>query len=354
MTHHWKNIVGVCVAFAAVILASGSVTAQTVPDKAISDDLFDRGVALRKESMKLGETPGSQVLARKKLEEACAKFKESDRLHHSRSKSANLAECYASLGRVASAWPLFRALADEYKGQGDAERETLARQRAEDMKVRMPWLVIDVTPSAAGTAGIKVSRSSAPVEPTLWGEQIPVDPGDQRVEATAPGKKTWHRTVTLEEKQVVTVSVPELESAPIDLPSRARLPAQVSSPSTDAPSHLGMHPQRAGALAAGGIGGVAVLVGSVAGIWAISQSSSAKKACLTSPCNEAADTMDEAAVAAKVSNVGFIVGGAGLAAATILWVTAPSISDRRTSASLYIVPSIIGTDGGAIQLFGAF
>jgi hypothetical protein len=84
-------------------------------------------------------------------------------------------------------------------------------------------LSIDLSAGARSIAGLELNRDGSPVPREEWGVPVPVDPGNYRVSARAPGRREWTSVVLVREPgKVVAVSVPELqikESAP---PSDAR------------------------------------------------------------------------------------------------------------------------------------
>ena len=46
--------------------------------------------------------------------------------------------------------------------------------------------------------GLQVTRDGTPLGRAAWGTLIPIDPGVHTVDATLPGKKPWHASVTIE------------------------------------------------------------------------------------------------------------------------------------------------------------
>lgn len=271
--------------------------------------LFDEGVALADAG---------------KLAEACQKFEASERLEHAPGTLLNLADCYEKTGRVASAFEAFNKVAVEARDTGKAARAQEARAHADALKPRISKLVIELPPEVAATAGVVVKRNGVVVERDLWGQSVPVDPGEQKVVVSAPGKTPWQKTLAVREAEATTVTVDALEDP--------KMPGQ-----------------KIGAIAAGGVGVAGLVVGSVVGALAISKWGDAVEACqgpAGSPTSCATPTRvqdasklgGEASSLATVSTVGFVVGGAGLAAAAILWFTTPRDPAVREGASWQVVP----------------
>jgi hypothetical protein len=283
--------------------------------------IFDEGVALADAG---------------KLEEACKKFEDSERLEHAPGTLLNLADCYEKTQRFASAWEAFNRVAIESKQAGKTARAEEARSRADSLKPRISKLVINLAPAVTAVPGLVVKRNGALVESPFWGQSVPVDAGAQTITVAAPGKASWRETVTVAEAATATVTVTAL----------------------DDPSMPG---QRIGAIAVGGVGVAGLVVGSVVGALAISKWSEAVDACkgpAGSPTGcptqkqvaDAGALGSEASSLATVSTIGFALGGAGLAAAGILWLTTPRDDAPPASASWRIVPAVgpLGF-GGVVQ-----
>ncbi|HZF53250.1 MAG TPA: tetratricopeptide repeat protein [Polyangiaceae bacterium] len=274
--------------------------------------------------------------------EACAKFEESDRLDHAMNTLYNLADCYEKLGRITSAWEAYSRVANEARQAGKDAIKKDAQDRADALKPRISKLTIAVPPSVAGLSGVVVTRNGAAVESDLWNQSLPVDAGEHSIVVSAPMKSPWRATIALDEAQSQRVSVPDLEAA-------------------------SMPGQRIGALAAGGVGVAGLIVGGVFGALTFSKWGEAVDACAGSgdrpsacPTQAQADSAQaiggEASTLAMVSNIGFIVGGAGIVAAGVLWFTAPAAdsvsASRKTPVRIGITAAGPGSIGGSVR--GAF
>lgn len=156
---------------------------------------------------------GKKLMEAGKYEEACPKFEESQRLAPGIGTQFNLAVCYESLGRIASAWSLYLDVAALAKSTNQGEREKAARQAAAAIEGKLSRLTI--TADAKAPANLEVKRDGVVVGRAQFGTAIPVDPGPHKVTATAPGKKLWETTVTVEKgPSTKEVTVPELEAGP--------------------------------------------------------------------------------------------------------------------------------------------
>lgn len=304
---------GACAAF----IASQALAQVSAADKAAAEALFQQGL----DAMKAG-----------KLGEACSKLEQSQSIEHAIGTSLYLAECYEKQGRTASAWGLFRDAASEAQAKGEGGRAEQGRTRAAKLEPRLSRLTVTV---AERPPGLQVFRGANPVPEALWNVAVPVDPGEHRITARAPGY--------VESSQIVLVQG-EAANATVTIPALARdasAPAESSAPgsaaastSVDLSADTGTSrpgdTQRTVGLVLGGAGVVAMGVGGFFGLRAISKNSDAEKLCPELKCNdrEGVDLADQANSAATLANV-FVLGGAAVAAAGVtLFLTAPSGQER--------------------------
>ncbi len=324
--------------FAVVLSPGGRALAQQRDggDKAAAEALFDHAKSLYNAG---------------RYAEACPKFAESQRLDAGVGTLLYLADCYAHVGRTASAWAGFREAAAAAKTAGQTEREKIARDRAAELEPGLSKLTILVAPSSEA-AGAQVSRNGVLVGKVLWGTAFPVDPGVHTIEATAPGRKRWTTRIEVGERAAsVSVNVPALELAPAAPPS-PRAPAA----STDAGAGRG---QRAVGLVLGGLGVVGCAVGAGFGIQAMSKDGDAADHCRgddPTRCDaRGVELGAQAHDAATFSTIAFGAGAAALAAGVVVFVTAPSPkgASRGTTARLAIAPRV-GPGAGGLAVGGSF
>ena len=96
----------------------------------------------------------------------------------------NLAHCHQEQGRTASAWAEFRQAAAQADAAGKPERAEYARSRASRLEGRLPRLTLSVAERAAG---LEVRLDGQVIGAGAMDAPLPVDPGERRVEASAPG-----------------------------------------------------------------------------------------------------------------------------------------------------------------------
>ena len=327
------------VAFAVVpTIASQAAYAQGSPtDSALAQALFEQG---------------KKLMSAGKFAEACPKLEESQRLDPGSGTLLNLGDCYEHLAMFATAWGKYIEAASAAKAAGNPARERVSRERALAVRTRVSNIVVDV---ADMTSGLEVKRDGAVVGKAQWATPMPADPGEHKVSASAPGKKSWETTVTVGgTAQTFMVSVPRLDaletsgppSRPGSLPptgvgethdGAVTPPAQPASVDEGNPG-LGTQRVLAIGVAVVGLGGLAM--GTVFGLQSKSKHDEAAPRCVGG-CDDdhGVDLMNEARAAGNVSTVAFIVGIAGVGGAAALWLTAPKVSTGSATTQLGVGPS---------------
>jgi hypothetical protein len=284
--------------------------------------------------------------------EACPKLERSQQLDPGMGTEFRLAECYEKLGRIASAWTRYVSVAEAAVRAQSADRESLARKRAEALRPRLPRLIIRLSPEAAAITGLKVSRDGAEIDRALLDQPIVLDPGPHQLVVSAPGRQQVEQSVTGEETRTSEWTVPGL--AP--LPGAAAVgPVPPGAGDTTVPAPAKSRPgstQRAIAVGAGVLGLGGVVVGSIFGLRAMSTWSDALGKCVdeaTDRCDKDAQAKgNDASSSATVSTIGFGIGAVGLAAGAVLWITAPS-----SSGEAFLAPRM-GRDSAGVDLAGRF
>lgn len=322
---HAMVCIGPVVLAAVLISASAAVGRAQAPasSKVAAEALFDRGVALMKQG---------------KFAEGCAQLEQSQAIERGIGTMLYLAECYERLGRVASAWALFREASSAARAEGQSERGEMGAARAAKLEPRLPKLSLDV---AAGNTmpGFSVQLNGVTLASSTWGVALPVDPGDNRIEARAPGHITFsHVEPVAGEAAAVTVSIPVLDIDPqpaqaqlaVPAPSPSEAPGSRSTPAPSAQARDSAQPrlwQRPLAFVVGGVGVVALGIGSYFGLRAISKSNLAGNRCPgdAAACADprGAELSTQANDAAKLSNVFMVTGVVLAAAGVVLYLTAP-------------------------------
>jgi len=287
---------------------------------------------------------GRSLVAAGRVSEACPKFEESQRLDPGVGTQFNLADCYEKVGRIASAWGQFKAAEALAKAQGQSERAAVARARAEALVPRLSRLEILVT-AEAQFSGLKVTRDGVEIGKAQWGVAIPVDAGEHRVTAAAPGKLPFDRIIQVGVSAKEALSIPPLEDAPKEALARP-LEGQGGDTSD---SGAGRGGARLGlTLGLAGVSVAGLAVGSAFGLSALAKNRRSEDYCSGNEClAEGAKVRNDARFAGNVATVGFVAAGVLGGAAAILYFT----SERSSGPSLVTEVSLTSA---ALQFNGSF
>ncbi|WP_437585719.1 hypothetical protein [Sorangium sp. So ce1000] len=313
---------------------------------------------------------GRALMAAGKHAEACPKFAESHAIDPGIGTLFNLSDCYERTGKIATAWIGFRDVAAASLSAGQMERERVARARAAALEPRLSRLQIVVPPEAA-IAGLGLTRDGVAVGRALWGTAVPLDPGEHRIAAAAPGHEPWEVKVTIDKPGVVSVTVPALERA--TEPGSASGGASVTAvaPPKVRPLPSGPRSEQGGSvrkplgIVGVGLGVVGLGVGTALGFTAKSTFDEATEG---GHCDEAGrcvdqtglDLRDDAVAKGNIGTVVFIAGAALAVGGAVLWITAPSAPDAGAASARGRGPTRdapwsarVGLGPGSVWLAGA-
>lgn len=339
----WAFAIGVALGLATAPSVS---TASTAEERAMADALFREAKVL---------------MHRENYQEACSKLQESQRLDPRDGTLLNLAVCHEKEGKIATAWVEFQEALAAAKAAKRWDRIQLAKRRLKALEGKIPNLTIEVAPGAA-VDGFELMRNGVPIAQPVWGTPIPVDPGEQALEAKAPGMMPWSNTFVLEVGEDKTVVVPVLEAEPLPPP-----PPPEPKPTPKPKPPEGPSSRQMTAYVVGGVGVVAMGVGTFFGLRAISKSNESDDHCRGTLCDQSGlDLNDDARSAAKVSNIAIGLGLVGVGVGTYLLLTEPDNAPERgaekpakgrssadSAARIQLVP-VAGREQAAIVVRGAW
>ncbi|HEY8946840.1 MAG TPA: hypothetical protein VIM73_21505, partial [Polyangiaceae bacterium] len=311
----WIRLGCAATSLASLLLVTASAAAQSsAKEKAAAEALFQEG---------------KRLLDQGQYEQACNKFAASQQLDAGFGTLLNLGDCYERRGMTASAWATFKEAAALARAADQTERETAARERAAALENKLSRVLVSAPPALVGLQGAQVRLNGTPLPQAVWGSPVPVDPGLQRVDVTAPGHRPWSTELTVP---------PGPAEAKLELPLLEPLPASESPTSSSATAGASTGSgssqslvedgatQRTIGYVMAGAGGVGLVIGSIFGLDAISKNSDSDDHCreetLCSPrgLTLRADAQD----AATVSTIAFLAGGALAAGGVALVLAAPT------------------------------
>jgi hypothetical protein len=152
---------------------------------------------------------GKKLMGAGKLAEACPKLEESQKLDPKSSTLLEVAICHEKQGKLATAWSELIDVEGQARKEGRGKLEGDARQRSKKLDPRLPRITLTV-PKDAAIEGLDVKIDGASIDKGDWGKSRPLDPGEHKLTASAPGRRPWEQTVTIKVAEKRAVSVPVL------------------------------------------------------------------------------------------------------------------------------------------------
>jgi tetratricopeptide (TPR) repeat protein len=291
----------------------------------------NRSTELFEEGRKLAEAG--------KFSEACAKFDESYTIDRAPGTALNYGNCLEKLGQLRRAWQMFDAAHKDFTRDNDG-RADYAKTRAGQIAPKLAAITVNVANPAI--PGLVIEIGDRSVAPAARIEDR-FEPGDITVTATAPGKTGF------------TTRANGLAGASVIVDIPAELGAGGGQPfATDEPEAGRRDKSRVRiALITGGVGlasfATSLVLGASAkakyddGLADCPPNNDGKPACATSAQLQ---VLDDAAGRANIATGFAVAGGAMIAAAVVIYVTAPR-------ESLQVTPTATAGSVG-LSLSGAF
>jgi hypothetical protein len=270
---------------------------------------------------------------------ACDKFRESNRLDPAVGTLFNLADCNEHLGKLATAWELFKEVAQRLPGNDD--RVPIATGRASALEAQLPRLALGAPPSAP--SGLVVLRDGTELGSASFDLPLPADPGEHVIVVRAPGRadNEIHVTLARGEKQHV----------PLALGSPLREASLSPAPTVDGTATSASRGRTTGYVVLG-VGLVGIAASMVTGALALSEKGKVDDHCNAYP-NRVCDSDDAYRAASRgrtmaaVSTVAFAAGAVGVGAGVYLIV-----SNRGTKSTA--LAASVRDDGAFVGLTGRF
>jgi hypothetical protein len=250
-------------------------------------------------------------------------------------------------------------------------------ERRNDLDRAQPTIAFDVKDASGGdVSAVRVSVDGHPLADSLDGRGLRVDPGEHTFTFTASGAPPVVRKLVIKEGEkdrIERIDLPPVAPAAKTTTTTTDTgPRSTESPpapdtgprDTESPpapdTGDGMSLGRKLGLVAGGLGIAGIAVGSIFGVMTFSAVKDQNNQCSGPPCtgdsfNRATSDHQDATTDGLVSTVGFIVGGALLAAGVTLFFVSPATTggSAPTSTGLMILPSA-GPGGAGAALRGSF
>ncbi|HEY3500119.1 MAG TPA: hypothetical protein VGK73_35760 [Polyangiaceae bacterium] len=295
-------------------------------------------------------TEGATAFNEGRYKDAVDFFGKAESLVHAPPHLLFMARAYAKLGALVKAREAYLKVAKETlppnAPQAFRDAQSAAAEEVKAIEPRIAALTVRVE-GGEGKADVAVLLDGAPIPAILVGAPQPIDPGEHKLEAGAPGLRSTPTTVVLAdgERKSVTLALVSAPGAPalVVAPAPAGEPAAgpaapppqnepvaTSAPPTqDRGTGDGKSGMRIGSYVAFGVGAIGLGLGTVFVLQASSKRSDADAkfeecggatGCTTdNPLSAEVDELDNSADSAKTLGiVGFAVGGVGVATGVTL------------------------------------
>jgi len=323
-------------AHAAVLLIAAVVAPPAAADdKAAAEALFQDGRRLSAEG---------------KLTEACAKFAASFQAEASIGAMLNLARCHEQTGKTASAWAEYTEAEALARRAGEQKTADAAAQQVRALETKLLRLTLRAD---RPTPNMRIERDGVLVPEASLGVAIPIDPGEHRIQVTAPGHRSWTtQVVSSSATPSLVVHLPALE--PEERPPATPLP----KPSAPPPRRGdGDHtsPLVFAGIAVGATGVIGLALGAGFGIAAIDGKSDLERQCPQQDrCGrDGLALRDDLSTQGDVSTAAFLVGGVLVAAGATMILLAPS-SRSGGEAGAHSGRIVARLRPGSLDLLGTF
>jgi hypothetical protein len=253
--------------------------------------------------------------------------------------------CTEHLGQLATALDEYTAAEGQARVENAKDVLRLVGPRIADVAPRVPRLTIRLAPDVADAV---VTLDGAPLPRASLGTAVLVDPGEHRVDATAPGRAPVSEHATLRERDATAIELRLVEVPPAPVatlaPPAAPEPAPPPAAPAEARSTTSGPPRTAAILLTAG---AAVLAGG--GVAAFVAAGGAH-ATAVEQCARVVSTSPDACDSQKngVRGWDFAAAGAWLGAAVagtfaVLSWTHPS--SAAAAAQLFVGPASVGLGG---------
>jgi hypothetical protein len=324
----------------AIVLAGSAAHAQAQPRGQSTQSAADR------ETARSLMDEGRSRQQKGDLKGALAAYNGADAIMHVPTTGLAVARTQAALGLLVeardTALGVTRIPAVPNEPAVIAEGRRAADALANELAPRIPTLTISVKAGPGVTPEIAVDDVSVPYAALVAPRRV--NPGHHVVVA---------KVGSVERRAEIDLVEKDAKSVALELPADAKATAPVAVVPVASPPADPVEPKKSGTspLVYVGVvvGSLGLLTGLGTGYLSLSKVSSADEQCVDKRCPPAAHAdLDSATTMAMISNVGFIVAGAGAATALVGILMSGSRSEplpATAHASPYVGPGQVGVTG---------
>jgi len=311
-----------------------------------------------------------------KCEDAIPKLERAEKLHHSPIVLSRLGECQVSEGKLVEGTEMLRKVLREPLPANPSPALSKAYERAQTVldaaKPKISGLTISIVVPPG--AELHLAVDGVAVASTLLDTELPADPGDHVVEASAPGylKATSRLTLGSADKKNITLRLEADPNAQAPTPASAALDASPTPAAQPAPRNPvatavvapvlpPASPSHAAAYVSWSVGLAGVGVGTAFGLMTLKDKHDLNGQCPDNTCPKSSGgAVDSAKRNGNISNIAFGVGGVGLLLGTVLYFSIGG-SSAETHAATAPAPGFAGLSHaramigpGSVQLAAEF
>lgn len=287
------------------------------------------------------------ALDKKDFTTALDRFTRADSLFHAPTLALGIAQSLVGLGRFVSANEAYNKLIREGAPAGSppafVEAVETAKKEQAALQPRIPSVVLTVE----GAKDPVVTIDNEPVPAAALGVRRVVDPGKHVAKATAAGGLESEQSFELREGASTSVKL-VLAPAAAHSAGPAQSAAPIASAAPTGPAHTSPpgQTQRIAGYSALGVGGAGLIVGTIAGVIALSKKSTLNDECPGNVCPaDKKGDLDSFRTTRTVSTIGFVVGVVGAGAGVALLLTAPKAKSNSAFVSPFVGPGSLGVMG---------
>lgn len=208
-------------------------------------------------------------------------------------------------------------------------------KRLDEAERAQPTVIFEARDGAGNDlADVKVTMDGEPFAGRLTGAPVAADPGEHTFVFEAAGQPRLEKKLVLREgeqgrHESLTLGSPAEPTPAGPLPPVLSPPSPAppaAAPPPGSPSGSGLGAQKVLAIATGIVGVAGLGVGTAFGLAAISKRDDAQSVCPGALCPDTngSNKWADAKSTGNVATAAFVVGGVGIVAGAVLWLTAPS------------------------------
>lgn len=261
----------------------------------------------------------------------------------------HIALCEENLGQLVAALADYTLAENQARAENAQDVLRLVGEKLKALKGRVPRLTV-VVPGDVVDAEVHIDGE--PIVKAMWGVQIPIDPGEHRIEAKAPGRVTMARTIKMDERDSTLVEIKLVEAPKAPAPPAA--PAASSAPNAPAtsataappPPRDDARPRAQGRTAAivSTLGAAVLAGGGVAAFVIAGKTHDDNAATCASRTTDCADLKQQVQLWDSLA-LGAWIGAAALTTVAIVLWASPSATKPSTSGGVYVGPATVGLKG---------